>query len=80
MVEWWYGRVNKGDLKMIRCIITHSFIQAISIAPLKVKSTTTQRYSRHSTDTVSKLHPEVPQATASEGLAHTWRLEQDSNP
>src|SRR6218665_3000378 len=33
------------------------------------KSTTTQRHSRHSTDTVSELHAQAPQATASEGLA-----------
>ena len=57
----------------------HTFIQAISIAPLqvfcifvrmnKVTTTTTQRRSRHSTDTVSEFHAEAPQATASEGLA-----------
>ena len=33
------------------------------------KSTTTQRCSQHSTDTVSVFHAEAPQATASEGLA-----------
>src|SRR6218665_1521089 len=33
------------------------------------KSTTTQRHSRHSTDTVSEFHAEVPPATVSEGLA-----------
>src|SRR6218665_3611747 len=44
-----------------------SFIQALSIAPLQ--STTTQRHSRHNTDTVSEFHSEAPQATASEGLA-----------
>ena len=33
------------------------------------KSTTTQRRSRHSTDTVFEFHAEAPQATASEGLA-----------
>ena len=32
------------------------------------KSTTTQRRSRHCTDTVSEFHAEAPQATASEGL------------
>ena len=32
-------------------------------------STTTQRCSRYSTDTVSEFHAEAPQATASEGLA-----------
>src|SRR6218665_1199526 len=31
-------------------------------------SSTTQRRSRHSTDTVSEFHTEAPQATASEGL------------
>src|SRR6218665_2494627 len=34
------------------------------------KSTTTQRRSRHSTDTVKEFHAEAPQSTASEGLAH----------
>ena len=33
------------------------------------KSTTTQRRSRHITDTVSEFHAEAPQAIASEGLA-----------
>ena len=45
----------------------HSFIHAISIAPLQV--TNTQRRSRHSVDTVSKFQAEAPQATVSEGLA-----------
>src|SRR6218665_62990 len=31
--------------------------------------TTTQKRSRHSTDTVPKFHAEAPQATASEGFA-----------
>ena len=30
-------------------------------------STTTQKHSRHSKDTVSEFHAEAPQATASEG-------------
>ena len=33
------------------------------------KYTTTQKRSRHSTDTVSEFYAEAPQATASEGLA-----------
>ena len=33
------------------------------------KSTTTQRRSRRSMDTVSEFHAEAPQATVSEGLA-----------
>jgi len=41
-----------------------SFIMAISIAPLQ--SSTIQRRSRHSTDTVSEFHAEAPQATVSE--------------
>jgi len=41
--------------------VVNSFIQAISIAPLL--STTTQKRSRHSTDTVSEFHDEAPQAT-----------------
>src|SRR6218665_2385881 len=56
--------------------LSYSFIQAISIF---FKSTlllfflllkfTTQWHSQHSTDTVSEFHSEMPQATASEGLA-----------
>ena len=42
-------------------------MQAISIAPLK--STTTQRRSRHSTDTASEFHAKSAQATVSKGLA-----------
>jgi len=53
-------------LAFIRSFI-HSFIQATSIAHLQVHYTT-QRRSRHSTDTVSEFHAEAPQATASEGL------------
>ena len=34
-----------------------------------LKSTTTQRCSRHSTDTVSEFHTKETQATASEGLS-----------
>ena len=56
--------------------LIHSFIQAISIAPLQVHCTT-QRRSRHNTDTVPEFHmrlrvmsyPKVP----------TWRLARDSN-
>ena len=33
-------------------------------------STTTQRCSRHSTDTVLEFHAKAPQATVSEGLVH----------
>src|SRR6218665_622198 len=47
-------------------LFIHSFIQNISIAPLK--STTTQRRSRHSMDTVPEFHAEAPQATVSEEL------------
>ena len=66
-------------------ICLHSFIQAISVAPLQVHyRLTTQRRSRHSMDTVPEFHAEVPQATASERLAQdptcTWRPERDSNP
>src|SRR6218665_983109 len=46
----------------------HSFIQVISTAPLQVHYTT-QRRSRHSTDTVPEFQTEAPQATVSEGLA-----------
>src|SRR6218665_3473542 len=41
-----------------------SFIQAISIAPLQVRYST-QKRSRHSTDTVPEFHAEEPQTTAS---------------
>src|SRR6218665_3779810 len=47
----------------------HSFIRAISIAPLQVHLATTQRCSRHSTDTVSEFHAEAAPATASKGHA-----------
>jgi len=53
-----------GAFVMLQC---HSFIQAISIAPLQ--PTTTQRRSRHNTDTVLEFHAEAPQTTASEELA-----------
>src|SRR6218665_1852787 len=52
--------------------LIHSFIQAISIAPLQLQLQghyTTRRRSRHSTDTVPEFHAEAPQATVSEGLA-----------
>ena len=49
-------------------IEVRSFILDISIAPLKVHYCTTQRRSRHNTDTVSEFHAEASQATASEGL------------
>jgi len=45
----------------------HSFIQAISIAPLQVHYIyySEAHSSLHSTDTVSKFHAEAPQATTS---------------
>jgi len=54
------------NFKLIQTQIL-SFIQTISIAPLQ--SVTTQKRSRHSTDTVPEFHAEAPQATASYGLA-----------
>src|SRR6218665_4042195 len=49
----------------------HSFIHSFRLfLLLPFKSTTTQRRSRRSTDTVSEFHAAAPQATASEGLAH----------
>ena len=45
----------------------HSFIKTIFIVPLQVH--TTQRRSRHSTDTVPEFHAEAPQAIVSQGLA-----------
>jgi len=47
---------------------SHSFIQAISIAPLQVHYYSKER-SRHSTDTVLEFHAKAPQATANERLA-----------
>ena len=44
--------------------LIHSFIHAISIAPLQVPY-----YSRHSTDAVLEFHAEAKQAIVSEGLA-----------
>jgi len=54
---------------LYRRTLFHSFIQAISIAPLKVLLYYTQKHSRQSTDTVPEFHAEAPQATVSEGLA-----------
>ena len=54
--------------------IYHSFIQSVIpsfrlfLYPL-FKSTTTQKRSRHSTNTVPEFYAEAPQATASERLA-----------
>jgi len=56
----------------------HLYIQAVPVAPLRVRYTT-QRRARHSTDTVPEFHTKVPQATARERLAkgpYTWRLER----
>src|SRR6218665_3505779 len=48
----------------------HTFIHSFKLFPRRLfKSTTTQRRSRHSTDTVPEFHAEAPQATVSEGLA-----------
>src|SRR6218665_1213331 len=59
-------------------IFIHSFRLFLSCL---FKSTTTERHSRPSTDTVSEFHAEVPKATVSDGLPKvpTWRLERDSN-
>ena len=52
--------------------LIHSFIQDISIAPLhSSKSTSNQRRSRHSTDTVSEFYAKAPQATATGNC--NWR-------
>jgi len=56
------SRVKIPDVDLI-----HSFIQAISIAPLQVHYI--KRHSRHSTDTMPEFHAEAPQATVREGLA-----------
>ena len=45
-----------------------SFIHAISTAPIQVHYYLEALL--HSTDTVSEFHAEVPQARATEGLAH----------
>src|SRR6218665_441424 len=50
-------------------LIHDSFIQSISMIYPFSSPQTTQRRSRHSTDTVSEFHAEAPQAIASEGLA-----------
>src|SRR6218665_1914377 len=51
-------------------IVPYSFLHSFRIFLQRLfKSTTTQRESRHSTDTVLKFLAEMPQATASEGLA-----------
>ena len=59
----------------------HSFIQALSIAPLQVHYYSEVLPRRHA-DTVSVFHAEAPLSTPSEGLAQgpAWRLDRDSNP
>ena len=59
------------------CVFNYSVsIQSLFIHSFRLflerlfKSTTTQRRSRHRTDSLSEFHTEAPQATASEGLAH----------
>src|SRR6218665_2076998 len=48
----------------------HTFIHSFKLFPRRLfKSTTTERHSRHSTDTVPEFHDAAPQATVSEGLA-----------
>src|SRR6218665_3316143 len=48
--------------------ISHKYSLRIFLKRL-FKSTTTQKHSRHSTDTVPEFHAEAPHATVSEGLA-----------
>jgi len=87
--------INPFARSVIRSIIRpfrHSFGRTILVIRSTIhsfrlflhrlcKSATTQRRTRHSTDTVSEFHAEAPLATASEGLAQgpTWWLERDSN-
>ena len=58
--------VDRGHVSTFHSFI-HSFIQAISRAPLQVNFY--QRSSQNSMDTVLEFHAEAPQATVSKGLA-----------
>src|SRR6218665_2974244 len=49
-------------------MVATTFIHSFRLFPLRLFKST-QRRSRHSTDTVLEFHTEAPQATASEGLA-----------
>ena len=58
----------------------HSFIHSfILFLQHLFKSTTTQRRSRHSTDTVSKFHAKVKLRVKDLSKVTMWRLERDSN-
>src|SRR6218665_2052543 len=65
--------LNSTFVSWLTCSF-HLFIHSVSHSGYFnsasiLKSNTTQRHSRHSTDTVSEFHAEAPQATAREGLA-----------
>jgi len=63
--SWWTGRWCVINIASTDAMFIHSFW----IFLLRLfKSTTTQRRSRHSTDTVSEFHAKAPQATVSDGL------------
>ena len=66
---------QRHQLGLLMFYHIHSFIQAISIAPLQVHN-----YSETLLDTVSEFHAEASQATASEGLAQgPYVAERESN-
>src|SRR6218665_1201001 len=68
-IFWMFLSETNNDFTKIT-INVHSFIHSFRLFLAHLfKSTTTQRCSRHSTDTVPEFHTEAPQATASEGLS-----------
>ena len=62
--------LHVADIHSFICSFVRSFIHSFRLILSRLfKSPTTQKRSRHSTNTVSEFHPEAPQATASEGFA-----------
>src|SRR6218665_1633332 len=66
------------SMLFIRSFI-HLFIHSCYFYSASSKSTTTQRRSRHSTDTVSEFHAEAPQATARH-RRQSWRFGGSQSP
>ena len=78
-----YDTTNASFTYSLVWCLELSFIHLFRLFLLRhFKSTTTQRCSRHSTDTRLEFHAEAPQATANAELVtvHTWRPERDSYP
>ena len=56
----------RGRPQNVLCVFVYSFMPFLQRL---IRSTTTQKRSRHSTDSVSEFHAEAPQEIASDGLA-----------